>query len=108
MSMLYVVRDDSGTIVLVSRIPLSNAEAIPLGSKILAEFVGLPADMDRFYNLDYEFIRVVEDLIDVLINKNLLRMTDLPAPAQRKLSQRKAVRDDRGGLSGLLGGDDVF
>jgi hypothetical protein len=46
-----------------------------------------------FSILDEEFIRVLEDLIDVLIAKNVLRMTDLPEEVQSKLLIRRQLRD---------------
>ncbi|MFW8566950.1 hypothetical protein [Orrella sp. 11846] len=45
-----------------------------------------------FQELDVEFIRVLEDLIDVLVSNGTLRLTDLPADALQKLSQRKQAR----------------
>ena len=62
-----------------------------------------PADprkaADSFGGLDADFIRVVEDLIDVLITKGVIRITDLPTGAQRKITARK---DLRGRLRGAL------
>lgn len=43
-------------------------------------------------NLDTDFIRVLEDLIDTLVANGTLRLTDLPAEALEKLSQRKRAR----------------
>ncbi|PAT00667.1 MAG: hypothetical protein BSR46_01790 [Candidatus Dactylopiibacterium carminicum] len=63
---------------------------------------------DEFSSLDADFIRVMEDLIDALISKGLLRLTDLPPQAQAKLLARK---DRRRGLSNalhLLGDKDVI
>lgn len=42
--------------------------------------------------LDADFIRVLEDLIEALLANGTLRLTDLPAHALEKLSQRKRVR----------------
>lgn len=42
--------------------------------------------------LDTEFIRVLEDLIDVLVANGTIRLTDLPQQALEKLSKRKIVR----------------
>lgn len=108
--MLYVVRDSNGQIMAASKLPLPNSEAVQLGSVALADFVGCAVSESdaKFESLDADFIRVVEDLIDVLINKNVIRMTDLPAPAQKKLSERKGVRENTSGLSGLLGGEELF
>lgn len=37
-------------------------------------------------------VRVLEDLLDVLASKNVLRESDLPASAQSKLASRRALR----------------
>lgn len=42
--------------------------------------------------MDVEFIRVLEDLIDALLAKGVLRLTDLPPQALEKLNRRKSVR----------------
>lgn len=42
--------------------------------------------------LDVDFIRVLEDLIDVLVSNGTLRLTDLPPEAQAKLDRRKGAR----------------
>lgn len=46
----------------------------------------------EFSALDVEFIRVLEDLIDVLVSNGTLRLTDLPPEALDKLNRRKGVR----------------
>lgn len=42
--------------------------------------------------LDADFIRVLEDLIDALVANGTLRLTDLPAEALEKLNRRKQAR----------------
>jgi len=42
--------------------------------------------------LDADFIRVLEDLIDALVANGTLRLTDLPTEALQKLNQRKSAR----------------
>lgn len=41
---------------------------------------------------DMDFIRVSEDLIDTLIDKNIILLADLPAGAQEKINNRKDLR----------------
>ena len=41
---------------------------------------------------DIELSRVLEDLIDVLINRGLIQFTDLPEAAQTKLLERRQTR----------------
>lgn len=42
---------------------------------------------------DQELVRVVEDLIVTLVDKGVIMYTDLPPAAQRKLAQRRRVRE---------------
>ncbi|WP_295646045.1 hypothetical protein [uncultured Methylibium sp.] len=61
----------------------------------------------EFNKLDADFVRVIEDLIDVLIARQVIRITDLPAQAQEKLFARKSFRDRRPAQAlRLYGGDD--
>jgi hypothetical protein len=58
---------------------------------VRAFFGGAPtSDFDR---LDADFVRVLEDVIDTLIVKNILNITDLPEQAQAKLFARKSFRE---------------
>ncbi len=57
-------------------------------------FLGRPAPSNEdFSRLDAEFVRVIEDVIDTLIVKNVINITDLPAEAQAKLFARKSFRE---------------
>lgn len=60
----------------------------------------------EFSQLDADFVRVLEDLIDALIANGTLRMTDLPIQAQQKLSQRKQQRARLSEHLDLLDDDD--
>ncbi|MGE0668603.1 MAG: hypothetical protein AB7O49_18775 [Sphingomonadales bacterium] len=50
---------------------------------------------------DRDFIRVLEDLIDVLIARGVITMDMLPSDAVEKLARRRQMRDD------LLTGSDA-
>ena len=50
------------------------------------------ADKSSLSDLDVDFIRVLEDLIDALLANGTIRLTDLPPHAVKKLSQRKQAR----------------
>lgn len=41
---------------------------------------------------DTSLVRVLEDLIDVLINRGVIQFTDLPEAAQAKLLERRETR----------------
>ena len=55
---------------------------------------------------DSELARVVEDLIGVLIEKELIMFTELPEAAQHKLADRANLRVNLGGSGGLMVGED--
>lgn len=56
--------------------------------------------------LDGEFIRVLEDLIDVLITKGVINLTDLPPKALDKLNQRQRARRRLRGALDLISDQD--
>ncbi|MDO8248386.1 MAG: hypothetical protein Q7T78_01525 [Rhodoferax sp.] len=74
----------------------------PEVQQFLTSSVATPA----FNAADADFVRVIEDLIDTLIMKNVIRHTDLPAAAQRKLMLRKGLRNRIQGALNLLGDDE--
>ncbi len=106
--MPYVRRSAEGTITALLNEPTSDAqEFLPGAHPEVAAFIG--ADLSSsFEGLDSAFIRVMEDLIDVLIQKGVLRLTDLPADAQKKLLARKDLRRRIQGALDLLGDRDVI
>lgn len=92
--MPYVIRNPQGQIESLHRNASSAAdEFVDEQHPELREFLG-PIDGDEnFTRLDAGFVRVIEDLVDVLLAKNVLNITDLPAEAQAKLFARKGFRD---------------
>ena len=83
-------------------------EELPSDHPEVVAFMGAPAAGAEFSVLDADFIRVLEDVIDALIDKGVLRVTDLPHEAQRKLSARKGLRRRLNGALNLLPGQDVI
>ncbi len=55
---------------------------------------------------DMEMARITEDLIDVLIGKNVINFTDFPNMAQSKLINRRALRSNMSALTNLVADDD--
>ena len=87
--MPYVQRDSTGQVVAIFAQPgPGHDEFLPAGHPELAALSGA----GEFAHLDADLIRVIEDVVDVLIDRGLLRLTDLPPDAQRKLLARKGAR----------------
>jgi hypothetical protein len=57
---------------------------------------------------DLALIRVVEDVIDLLIDQSMMRFTDLPVAVQEKLMQRRSLRQGMNSLRLMGEGNDVI
>lgn len=62
--------------------------------------------LERLAGSDQGMVRVLEDLVETLIGKNLIRFTDLPEAAQAKLLERRTLRRSVNALSIFRGEDD--
>ena len=106
--MPFVSRNASGQIVAVAAEASATAnEAIDASSAELQAFLSqfAPTGGQDLARSDLGLIRVVEDLIETLMDKSVLRFTDLPEAAQHKLMERRSLRQSRNSLSLLGGGD---
>lgn len=113
--MPFVTRDASGAIIAVHA--GSNANATEELSSDSAELVAFMAHRPDGKEVraglvlsDTELIRVIEDLIEVLIRKQLILPTDLPSPALDKITHRRKLRDRLTELVELVGNerDEIF
>ena len=92
--MPYVRRDASRLIESLHRSADHSGEFVADAHAEAQAFVGSPgAEPQDFDRLDADFVRVIEDLIDTLIVKNVINITDLPDQAQAKLFARKSFRE---------------
>jgi hypothetical protein len=110
--MPYVVRDPAGQIVEVHAAKTDRAsEALAPDDPALADFVAPWRDDDvrgALNTSDLGFVRVLEDLIAVLIDKRIIALTDLPPAAQEKLSDRLRLRSRLADLEGIVGEPEEF
>jgi hypothetical protein len=92
--MPYVRRHADGRIDSLHRNPVEGGEFLSDDHAEVQAFVGNdPATREDFSRLDADFVRVIEDVIDTLIVKNVINITDLPEQAQAKLFARKSFRE---------------
>jgi hypothetical protein len=103
--MFHVIRNADGAIQAVAKQALPGSEPMDELDPELAKFFSGGVSAPGFDAADAEFVRVLEDLIDTLIMKNVIRHTDLPVAAQQKLVKRKGLRNRMQGALNLLGGD---
>lgn len=97
--MPFVTRDEAGRIAAVSDAPeVGVNEELAADDPELVEFLktqGLSsaeAVRQRLAESDLQMVRLVDDLIDLLMEKGVIRFTDLPQAAGQKYLQRQLAR----------------
>lgn len=105
--MPYIKRGKDGKITAVSNEAFETAcEQVDVDSPELRAFIeGLAGDSNIFESSDMKMIRAIEDVIDLLIHKNVICITDLPAAVQSKLMERRSLRHSLNALN-LIGEDE--
>lgn len=108
--MVYVQRDGEGRLRRVMQQPFEGMTGtLEVGSEELQAWLHQEEQRLRLGRLqasDLELVRVLEDLVDVLVSRGVIRYTDLPEAAQRKLHARAEARAELGSLGRLLGDED--
>jgi hypothetical protein len=96
--MLYIERGDDGKISGLYSNPQPNAseEKINIDQEVL-DFLEQNTGQESWQTLlsisDLPFIRLLEDLVDLLIRKNIIIFTELPEKAQQKILERRRIRE---------------
>ncbi len=106
--MPFVKRNAAGEIVAASQEPSGECtEAVDHHDPALRNFLAAIArEQSTLTQSDLDFVRVVEDLVELLVAKNYILFTDLPEKAQEKMRHRQALRGKMGTHLDLLGEDD--
>jgi hypothetical protein len=109
--MFYVQRDAQGQLIRVEATAYAEAtETLPADHhEIQAWYANevVETSLKQLKQSDLEMIRVLDDLIQVLTSKGVIRVTDLPPAAQAKLMDRTQAREALGGLSQLIDDDET-
>ncbi len=108
--MPYIIRDTAGNIAAVYNQPVQGGEEVAPNDPALKEFIlkNVPAAAaltDEWVQADLQLARVMEDLIDILIEKKLIVFTDFPEGAQKKLIERRGLRKEFSYVEGLFAED---
>lgn len=109
--MPFVKRNDSGAIVAVFRQPVQDGldELDPHDPELtdfLYDTVFDLAARKEWIESDLGLVRVLEDLVQVLIDKGVIMFTDLPDAAQEKLRGRSGFRRQFAYVETLFGSED--
>lgn len=106
--MLYIRRNDQGQMEDFSFVPKPGYELTSLEDPVVVEWLqngeNRRAIDETLQRMDLEMARVVEDLIEMMIEKGLILFTDLPEAVQNKILFKRRVRNLRD--SALLHNED--
>lgn len=107
---MYIKRNQQGEVIAISH--LASAEFVEQMAEDAAEVQKFVRDIQppRKKNLaesDLEMVRVLEDLVGLLIDRSVIRFTDLPDAAQAKLLSRRELRSEQQGMNLLDDEDDL-
>lgn len=110
--MPFVYRDGDGHIQAVYEQPVEGGEEVSADDPALKAFVqrNLPTAglQDDFVQSDLALARVMEDLIEILIDKKVIMFTDFPEGAQQKLLARRGLRKEFSYVEDLFVSDEDF
>lgn len=106
-TMVYVQRDAQGKLLRVEPLPFDGmSESIAVESEELQNWLKVKeevkARLESLHSSDLELVRVLEDVVNVLVDRGIIQYTDLPEAARTKLDQRAVARADIEGLTSLL------
>jgi len=116
--MAYVLKNRDGKVIAVSAEKISanelsseknsgqGWEAIEDDPKDYIQFLESSlAKSAPFRESDIQLVRVLEDVINLLIERSVIRFTDLPLTAQKRLNDRESMRK-KTNLTGLMSDND--
>jgi hypothetical protein len=106
-AMVYVQRDAQGKLLRVEPLPFDGmSEPIAVESEELQNWLKVKEEvkvrLEGLHSSDLELVRVLEDVVNVLVDRGVIQYTDLPEAARAKLDQRAVARADIEGLNSML------
>lgn len=107
---MYVKRDSAGTIVAISKfVDAGFTESLADDNVELLAFIQNAKSIGQreLEQTDQTMARVMEDVVNLLVEQGVIRFTDLPDAAQHKLLNRRELRGKRQGVDLLDDGDNL-
>lgn len=105
--MPYVQRDASGKIISLTSEAGASGEKLPAEHPEILQFLSQnspgTSDMSMAFLLeDLKMIRAIEDVIDLLISKNVIIFSELPTAVQQKILKKRGYREKLFGQGGSI------
>ncbi|BFM17044.1 hypothetical protein R50073_32270 [Maricurvus nonylphenolicus] len=112
--MPYIERNHDGEIIAL-HLEANNrtTEYVSATDPAIVQFLSAEGDSETPKQIlaesDRDIARVTEDLVHLLIAKNIILFTELPEPVQRKLLAREKLRSSlQGGIANFLDEQDTI
>ena len=105
--MPFVKRNEQGGIAAVSQTQESgfDEELAADDLELSAYLASMGHGGSSLSATDQDFVRVLEDVVQLLVDKGVILFTDLPESAQEKMLYRQRLRSKMGGNLNLIGDD---
>ena len=109
--MFYVSRNAEGRLLRVQPTEFAGytetlaADHLDIQAWFSSEAVEV--SLKQLQQSDMDMIRVLDDLVQLLTSKGVIRITDLPPAAQTKLIERTHARQALGGLTRLINDEET-
>ena len=93
--MLYVERGSDGKIIALHKTPspVAQEQKKMTDEEVLVFFNSVGSLEQLMAMSDFGAVRIIEDLIDLLVHKNIINFTELPEQAQQRIWDRKQLRE---------------
>lgn len=105
--MPFVTRDAAGAILSLDETGVVGEWLADDDPDLLAFYRDAGIQAKRaLTETDVNMVRVIDDLVDILIAKQVVIFTELPDAVQQKLLARKQLRKDIGALQNLMVDDE--
>jgi len=107
---MYIKRNAAGELIAVSKVAEEwfvaedTVDAAALSAFIQEQKT---AEQLALEQTDQTMARVMEDVVNLLVEQGVIRFTDLPDAAQHKLLNRRELRGKRQGIYLLDDGDNL-
>lgn len=111
--MLYVKKDDNGHITEIEFSPESGYEEISITDQEVSRYIAESDNSQEIIyellnRLDLKMIRSIEDIVQILIDKDFMLITDLPEPVQNIMLFKKRLRHLNQNNSPIFEEDDMI
>jgi len=107
---MYIKRNSAGELVAISKEASADfADILADDAPELLVFMqqAKSAQQIALEQTDQTMARVLEDVVNLLVEQGVIRFTDLPDAAQHKLLNRRELRGKRQGIELLDDGDNL-